>query len=555
MKKWAWLLALCLALTAILPVSFAETAEAGFAVNVTVPEDFEGELNGRLLFMLDNALPAEGGQLYDYLDVTGIPVFGKTVYGLQAGDVITMTADDPDVYGWPMQLGEVPTGEYAVQAFFIRYTKFDRADGASIWGMADHGGGGSVTANPYNLYSDMQMATVGEGTVELSLTNEIELGYELEEGMVDQQGNYEDTELVKYVKIKSGLLSEFWGCDMYIGANVLLPADYNPEKQYPVLYYQGHWPGGSAPLNYGRTGSETYEAFNEYWDSGEAPDMIVVTIRDANMYYDTSYSVNSANLGPWGDAIVTELIPYIEETFNAVGEPWARALAGGSTGGWESMAMQLFYPDFFGGTWPMCPDGMDFHAYQIVNLYEDENAYYIDNGWYKVERPSSRDTLGNIRWTIEDENHWEIAMGGLDAISLGQWAIWEAVYGPVDEDGYPARVWDPITGEIDKEVVAYWQENYDLNYLMQTNWEELGPKLVGKIHLRGGDMDNYYLNLSQYLVGDFLESTTDPAYEGYSVTFPRTGHSGNISNHDLLEEIAAHMIEYGPENAAEILGR
>lgn len=553
MKGLAWLLILCLALTAAAPAAMAE--ESGFTVEVSVPQDFEGELNGRLLFMFDAQMPEEGGQVFDNLDVTGCPVFGKTVYGLKAGDVITMTAGDPEVYGYPMQLGEVPQGEYAVQALFVRYTQFNRADGASIWGMADHGGGGSITDNPYNLYSDAQMATVGSGTVRLSLTHEIPLGYELQEGQVDQQGNYEDTGMVKYVKIKSQLLSDFWGCDMYIGANVLLPKDYDAAKEYPVLYYQGHWPGGSAPLNYGRTGSENYEAFNAYWDSGEAPDMIVVTIRDANMYYDTSYSVNSANLGPWGDAIVTELIPYIEDTFNAVGEPWARALAGGSTGGWESMAMQLFYPDFFGGTWPMCPDGMDFHAYQIVNLYEDDNAYYIDNGWTQVARPSSRDTLGNVRWTIEQENHWEIALGGLDAVSLGQWAIWEAVYGPVDEDGYPARVWDPITGDINQDVVAYWQENFDLNYYMQTNWEELGPKLVGKIHLRGGDMDNYYLNLSQYLVGDFLESTTQPAYEGYSVTFPRVGHSGNISNQDLLEEIAQHMIQYGPENAAQILGR
>ena len=553
MKGLAWLLILCLALTAAAPAAMAE--ESGFTVEVSVPQDFEGELNGRLLFMFDAQMPEEGGQVFDNLDVTGCPVFGKTVYGLKAGDVITMTAGDPEVYGYPMQLGEVPQGEYAVQALFVRYTQFNRADGASIWGMADHGGGGSITDNPYNLYSDAQMATVGSGTVHLSLTHEIPLGYELQEGQVDQQGNYEDTGMVKYVKIKSQLLSDFWGCDMYIGANVLLPKDYDAAKEYPVLYYQGHWPGGNAPLNYGRTGSESYEAFNAYWDSGEAPDMIVVTIRDANMYYDTSYSVNSANLGPWGDAIVTELIPYIEDTFNAVGEPWARALAGGSTGGWESMAMQLFYPDFFGGTWPMCPDGMDFHAYQIVNLYEDDNAYYIDNGWTQVARPSSRDTLGNVRWTIEQENHWEIALGGLDAVSLGQWAIWEAVYGPVDEDGYPARVWDPITGDIHQDVVAYWQEHFDLNHYMQANWEELGPKLVGKIHLRGGDMDNYYLNLSQYLVGDFLESTTQPAYEGYSVTFPRVGHSGNISNQDLLEEIAQHMIQYGPENAAQILGR
>ena len=553
MKKACWLLVLCLLGALLAPAALAEDS-AAFTVEISVPDDYEGELNGRALFILDNALPEEDGQLYEGLSATGCPVFGKTVFGLKAGDTFTIAADDPDVFGWPMQLDEVPAGEYAVQAFFIVYTEFARKDAPVIWGMADHGGGGDFTSNPYNLFSDMQMANVGEGTIQLSLSNEIPLGYDLAEGQVTQQGNYEDTDMVKYVKIKSDVLTEFWGTDMYLGANILLPKDYDPAKQYPVLYYQGHWPGGNAPLNYGRTGRDTFEAFNAYWDSDEAPDMIVVTFRDANMFYDTSYSVDSANLGPWGTAIMDELIPYIEAEFNAVGEPWARALAGGSTGGWESLAMQVFNPDFFGGSWPMCPDGVDFHAYQIINLYDDENAYYRDNGWYKVERPSCRDISGNIRYTMKDENYYEIAIGGLEAVSLGQWAIWESVYGPMAENGYPQRVWDPLTGDIDKDVVAYWQENFDLSYILQNNWDELGPKLVGKIHLRGGDMDSYYLNLAQYILGDWLETTTEPYYDGYSITFPRVGHSGNITNQALLEEIVEHMIQYGPEGAAEILG-
>ncbi|MBP3699111.1 MAG: hypothetical protein J6J01_06510, partial [Oscillospiraceae bacterium] len=117
--------------------------------------------------------------------------------------------------------------------------------------------------------------------------------------------------------------------------------------------------------------------------------------------------------------------------------------------------------------------------------------------------------------------------------------------------GYPARVWDPITGVINKDVVSYWQEHFDINYYLQNNWDEIGEALYGKLHLRGGDMDNYYLNLSQYLVTDFLE-TVD--YGGYSVTFPGMGHTGNISNDALMMEIAEHMVEYGPADAAAIMG-
>ena len=148
MKKMvSLLLAMCMMLSLLVgcgaPAPSSE-ASGGLTVNVTVPADFEGELNGRLLFVLDNAMPEEGAQVFDNIDVTGCPVFGKTVYGLKAGDTITMTANDSDVYGYPMQLSEVPDGEYAVQALFVRYTQFNRADGVSLWGMADHGGGGSV---------------------------------------------------------------------------------------------------------------------------------------------------------------------------------------------------------------------------------------------------------------------------------------------------------------------------------------------------------------------------------------------------------------------------
>lgn len=532
----------------------AETAKAPekaeFTVNVTIPNDFEGELNGRLLFVIDESIP-RSGKVFSNIDVTGCPVFGKTVFGLKAGDVITMTASDPDIYGYPMQLSEIPAGEYAVQALFVVYTQFNRADGVTLWGMEEHGGGGSVTNNPYNYYTEAIMAEVNdEATIELTLSNMIELGYELEEGQVDHQGNPKSNyDCVVFDKIKSDCLSEFWGTDVYIGLNILLPVNYDPSKQYPVLYYQGHWVGSSAPCSYGRNA-----AFTEYWNSGDAPEMIIMTTRDANMYYDNMYWVNSANMGPCGDAFINEVIPYMEETYGGIPETWARLVAGGSNGGWESMALQCFYPDVFGGAWVFCPDGMSFHAYQIVDLYKASNGFYVDQGWMQCELPSARSTDGTPRWTIAQENHWETALSGGPATSLGCWSGWEAVYGPVGEDGYPQRVWDPVTGDINKDTVAYWQEHFDILYYLENNWSEVGPKLVGKLHLRGGEMDNYYLNLSQYLVEDFLEKTTEPYYDGYSVHFFGMGHTSNMTNIELLDEATEHMIKYGPANAAEILG-
>jgi len=537
-----------MALTALPAMAADAPAKGGVQFNVTIPANFEGELNGRCLVIISRDA-SDDNPVYAQLSATGVPVFGKTVFGLKAGDTVTFTEDDPDIYGFPFQMSGIPHERLCIQAFFITYTQFNRSDGSSIWGMADHGGGGSFRRNPYNYYSDIRNAKLESGSnITLLLNNMIDLPTPLLEGEVTQQGNYVDTDNVKYVKMRSEMLSEFWGTDMYIGANVLLPKGYSTDKKYPVIYQQGHFPAGAAPLNYGRNAD-----FTKFWDSGLAPQMLAVTIRDANMFYDTSYSVNSANLGPWGDAIVYELIPFLEDNFSIIAEPWARILTGGSTGGWESLAMQVFYPDEFGATWSLCPDPVTFHYYQIVDIYNDKNAYTIDTGWFTVERPGSRRIDGNVRYMMKDECHYEIALGGLDALSLGQWAIWEACYGPQKEDGYPARVWDPITGEIDKEVAEYWKENYDLLYILRDNWAELGPKLIGKIFLRGGDMDSYYLNLAQYELGEFLDGTNMPYYEGYSKTFPRVGHSGNITNQELMKEISDQMIKYGPKDVQDIL--
>ena len=541
-------MALLLTLSCVSTIAFATVAD-GITVNVHIPESYDKNLNGRLLVTFANSI--ETKQPYEQLGVSGSPVYGKTYFDVKPGDTITMSSKDLDVEAYPLAMSELPTQDLYVQAFFIQYTKFERDELPAIWGMDDHGGGGNFKKNPYNLFSDAVLTSVdASGTeIDLSLTNEIPLGYELAQGQVTQQGNYEDTDTVKYVKMKSELLSDFWNTDIYLAANVLLPKDYDPNKQYPALYYQGHFPFGNAPFYYGKN-----EDFTAYWDSEDAPDIITITFRDANMFYDTSYSVNSANHGPYGDAIINEFIPYLEKEFNLIPESWARLLTGGSTGGWETLAMQLFNPDFFGGAWANAPDSVDFHHYQVVDLYNDENAYFNKTGeWLSVPRPGSVALDGNIRYTMQNENQYELVIGGEEAISLGQWAVWESVYGPVAENGYPERVYDPHTGEINKDVVAYWQENYDLNVYLQENWEQIGNSLVGKIHIRGGDMDAYYLNHAQYLMGEFLESTTAPYYDGYSKTFARKGHTGNISSPDLLKEMTDHMIKYGPENAKSIL--
>ena len=386
----------------------------------------------------------------------------------------------------------------------------------------------------------------------------------------------EDSKYVKHIRIRSELLSSFWGRDMYLGAHVLLPEGFeeHPDVHYPLAIMHGHFPsdfGGwrtnppdtTQPCEYSdRFQLDCYnrivqqEAYDFYkmWTGPGFPRVIAIEIQHANPYYDDSYAVNSANLGPYGDAIMTELIPYIEERFRGIGQGWARFTYGGSTGGWEALAVQVFYPDAFNGCYAACPDPIDFRHYVTVNIYDDKNAYWIEGDFRRTPRPEHRDYLGHITAFMKDYNHMELALG-TNSRSGDQYDIWQAVYGPVGDDGYPQPIWDKYTGEIDHEVAAYWKENYDLAHIMKRDWTTLGPKLKGKIHIYCGDMDNYYLNNAVYLTEEFLEST-DPYYDGEVDYGDRAEHcwNGDPTQPNAISRLRYHRM-FIPKWAEEVKGR
>jgi hypothetical protein len=237
--------------------------------------------------------------------------------------------------------------------------------------------------------------------------------------------------------------------------------------------------------------------------------------------------VNSANVGPYGDAIVHELIPYLEKKYRGLGAGWSRFMYGGSTGGWEAMAAQVFYPDHFNGAYVACPDPIDFRAYTVIDIYQDSNAYYAEGPWARVPRPGLRNYLGHVAITLESMNQLELVLG-TKGRSGQQWDIWEAVYSPVGADGYPKRLWDKRTGVIDRSVADYWRQHFDLSDILRREWDKgLGQKLQGKLHIYVGDMDNYYLNNAVYLVEDFLKTTKNPPYGGEVTYGDRAEHCWN----------------------------
>jgi hypothetical protein len=215
-------------------------------------------------------------------------------------------------------------------------------------------------------------------------------------------------------------------------------------------------------------------------------------------------------MGPYGDAITYELIPEIEKQFRGIGQGWARFTYGGSTGGWEALAVQVFYPNEYNGAYAACPDPIDFNHYTTINIYKDENAYYAKSDFKDLARPSHRNYLGHINSTIKETNQRELALG-THSRSGDQYDVWEAVFSPMGEDGYPKRIFDKHSGTIDKSVAAYWKENYDLAHIIKRDWPKIGEQLKGKIHLYVGDMDNYYLNNAVYTAEDMLKQLKNPS--------------------------------------------
>lgn len=494
-------------------------------------------LDGRiLLFISPTNEPEPRFQVRD--NVTTGQVFGLDVDKLKPGQPAGI---DGTVFGYPIRsLNLLPPGEYYVQALLKRYDTFNLANGHSLKLPASWAAGQQFNHEPGNLFSRPVKIAIDPSRADRVIIELTEVV-----GPVEVP---EDLKYVRHIEMRSKLLSDFWGRDMYLGAHVLLPHgfDEHPEARYPLMVFHGHFPsniGGwrtSPPdpnlepdyserfgvTGYNRIQQEEAYDFYQKWVSDTFPRFIVIEIQHANPYYDDSYAVNSANLGPYGDAITYELIPFIEKKFRGIGEGWARFLYGGSTGGWEALAVQLFYPREYNGCFAACPDPIDFRAYTTVNIYEDKNAYYDEGPFRKTYRAGHRDFLGHLQAMLIDQNHKELALGDKSR-SGDQWDIWQAVYSPVGEDGYPAPIWDKLTGEIDTAVAAYWRENYDLRYILERDWPEIGRYLEGKIHIYCGDMDNYYLNNAVYLMEEALERTRNPYYNGEVDYGDRAEHCWN----------------------------
>jgi hypothetical protein len=504
--------------------SAISVAQASPRIVVTLPPGHSDEgLSGRLLLVLS---PKPDGEPREHVSWDGdaVPFFGMDVENWRPGHKKVF---DSKVDGFPVRsLADLPSGEYRVQAVLSRYEKFTRSDGRTLLLPPDRGEGQVWRSKPGNLYSkplSLRLGSERGGRAEVVLDQVIP---PVEDFAAKQ------TKYVRHFSLRSERLSKFWGRDISLAAWVRLPWGYDehPQARYPLVIAHGHFPAGPDGFRetppdpalkpdyskrfqlegYNRIQQEYAWQAHQDWITPGFPRVLLVEIQHPTPFYDDSYAVNSANNGPYGDAIQYELIPAIEKEFRALGTGWSRFVYGGSTGGWESMAVQIFYPDDYNGAWVACPDPIDFRHYVTVDIYKDKNAYVTANPYKRTARPAHRNWLGHVDATVEEQNRYE-TMLGTHGRSGDQWDAWESVYSPVGADGYPRRIWDRDTGDIDPVTAEYWRENYDLAHILRRDWATLGPKLRGKLRIYTGDMDNYYLNNAVYGVEDFLKAASPPA--------------------------------------------
>jgi len=557
----ARLLRLAVLVCAMASPVHAATEPSGPRFEVAFPATVHAQpITGRLFVMISHRNEPEVRLQSTWFNSPEI--IAIDVHQLMPGEVAVV---DAKPLGTPLaSLKDLPAGDYYVQAVLNLYTEFHRADGHVIWAHLDQGEGQQFNKSPGNLYTKVRKLHLGpSGTVKLSLTE-----------VIPPIPPAADTEWVKHLRIQSKLLSRFWGHPIYLGAVVLLPRDYDSQAdaRYPAIYYQPEHFRAFAPFGFtsdpdpahedanakadheGEENTESGYEFYQSWRSDGFPRMVAASLQTTTPLSDWSGGVDSANNGPYGQAIVTELIPAIEERFRIVRKPYARVLVGKDSGGRAALALQLQHADFFGGAWIIHPWPFNFQRFSSLNIYDNDNAFRIKpqdipgfstiTEWLPVERYIYRTTADVPLVTFRQLSQHDAVMAGMaagDPIGAE-----DVISGPVGADGYPKRLWDRTTGKIDREVAGYWREHGDLAYYAQKSWSTIGPDLVGKLHIYVGDRDEFYRNEGVRLFEQFLKTTQHPHYEGAFIYGAAKSSWQPMSNAELVKTMAGHIAANTP---------
>jgi enterochelin esterase-like enzyme len=476
--------------------------------HVTLGSQFHQPVSGRMLLFVS---PGSGEKAVDMsmMAPTKVYIAGKEISHLLPGETVDIDADDG---AFPGPLFQAAPGDYEAQVVL---------DVAHTYNYAGR--------QPGDLISDVvalpRWNPQTEPTITMTLTSTVPEPPDALAHMPDVQG------ALQRVDFSSPILSKFWGRNIHMKAWVLLPPGYSshPREKYPTVYFT-HGFGGSMDEMRARFAPVLYQKMK----SGKMPKMIWVLL-DESSPTGTHEFADGVNNGPWGTALTTELIPYLEEHYRMDAKVSGRFLQGHSSGGWATLWLQTTYPKIFGGTWSTSPDPSDFHAFSTIDLYAaGANMYRRADG---TQQPIIR-MHGTVVATMEQMAHLETVLGDYG----GQIGSFEWVFSPRGPDGRPLPMFSRATGAVDPDVIAYWGAHYDIARQIQSHWTTLAPDLRGKIHLYVGTEDTFYLNNAALRLQSLLDRLNGHA----QFTFiPGRTHFDlyrqGSDSYALFDQIAAQM--------------
>jgi S-formylglutathione hydrolase FrmB len=380
------------------------------------------------------------------------PFASKDVTNLAPGETVSLSAGDDDLLFYPEKPEEFDPAGYQIQAV-MRFNSWDREVGR---------GAGNGYSPADRVPEEGRLAE----------------GFVLSVNRLVPPPEFVETESVKLCAVESQLLSEFHGRKVTLKAAVLLPPEYRaePDRRFPALFII---PGFGGTHHDHRIYARLYSSP----DAEESTPLIRVLLDPACREGHHVFADSAVN-GPWGTALVKEFLPDFEARFRTVADREGRFLTGHSSGGWSSLWVMITHPDTFAATWSTAPDPVTFRDFQQIDLYAaNENMYRNRSGQL---RPLSR-IHNDVQLWYREFDHMETVLG-----HGGQLRSFEAVFGPRQADGGPRSAWDRKSGAIDPIVVEHWKQ-YDIVHKLESEWDALGPKLSGRLHVHMGEEDTFYL--------------------------------------------------------------
>ena len=475
---------------------------------VTLASQFQHSVSGRLLLFV---APGHGDKRVDadMMAPTKTYVAAREVHDLASGQAIDIDADD---VVFPAPLSNAPPGDYEAQAVL------------DVTHSYNYGGreAGDLESEVVTLPA---WDPRGQQPPELALTMTVP------EAPDPLSKSQDVASALEFVDFPSRALEHFWGREIHMKAWVLLPPGYasSSGERYPTVYFT-HGFGGNLAAIRARFAPVVYQRMK----SDKMPKMIWVLL-DESSPTGTHEFADSVNNGPWGAALTSELIPYLESRYRMDARASGRFLQGHSSGGWATLWLQTAYPKIFGGTWSTSPDPSDFHAFSTVDIYApNANLYHAPDG---AAEPIIR-MHKTVVATMQQMAQMEAVLGDYG----GQMTSFEWVFSPRGPDGRPVPMFNRATGAVDPKVVAFWGEHYDIAHLIETNWPTLGPDLQGKIHLFVGTDDTFYLDLAAHRLQSLLDRLDAGAHFAF---LPGKTHFDLYQKDDdhyaLFDQIAAEM--------------